>query len=65
MTTDQSTLPRSADFVRHLMRFPEDLRDIRRLQRQFGLSAAEVAVALDAWRAEESNVRRLKESLSH
>jgi hypothetical protein len=65
MSTDPTTLPRSAELLRHLTRFPEDLRDIRRLQRRFGLSAAEVAVALDAWRAQESNVRRLKDSLSH
>jgi len=31
MTTEQDRTPRSADFIQHLKRFPEDLRDIRRL----------------------------------
>ena len=65
MTTEQKRMPRAADFVQHLLRFPEDLRDIRRLQRRFGLSAAEVAHALDTWRAQESNVQRLKHALTH
>ena len=65
MTTEHDTLPRTAGLIQHLLRFPEDLRDIRRLQRRFGLSTAEVARALEAWRAEESGPRRLKQVLSH
>jgi hypothetical protein len=56
---------RSADFVSHLKRYPEDLRDIRRLQRKFALSSAEVALALEAWRAADGASHRLKELLSH
>ena len=49
MTTEESgKLDRSA-LIRHLARFPEDLRDIRRLQRRFQLSALEVARALEEW----------------
>lgn len=43
----------STALILHLARFPEDLRDIRRLQRRFGLSADEVARALDAWRCDD------------
>lgn len=65
MTTEQNPTPRSAEFIRHLLQFPEDLRDIRRLQRRFGLSSAEVARALEAWRSQESGAQRLKHALSH
>lgn len=65
MTTEVGDARKSAEFLSHLTRFPEDLRDIRRLQRKFGLSAAEVAIALDAWRAADGNAQRLKELLSH
>ncbi len=65
MTTDTTETRRSADFLSHLDRFPEDLRDIRRLQRRFGLSAAEVAAALDAWPAADGASRQLEEMLSH
>jgi hypothetical protein len=65
MTTEQNASPRAFDFIQHLLRFPEDLRDIRRLQRRFGLSANEVARALEAWRTQESGAQALKRALSH
>lgn len=66
MMTEATLTRRSADFVSHLERFPEDLCDIRRLQRTFRLSAEEVASALDAWRGNAGNTsRQLKEQLSH
>lgn len=65
MTTEENRAPRSAELIQHLDRFPEDLRDIRRLQRRFGLSAPEVARALEAWRTEPNGVRRLKQSMTH
>ncbi|MBY0279175.1 hypothetical protein K2Z84_27900 [Candidatus Binatia bacterium] len=65
MITESTLMRRSADFVSHLDRFPEDLRDIRRLQRRFRLSAEEVAAALDTWRADPDPSRQLKEMLSH
>jgi hypothetical protein len=65
MTTDQRGTVRSADLIQHLQQFPEDLRDIRRLQRRFGLSVAEVARALEAWRAQDGGVQRLKQVLTH
>ena len=49
MSVDASSGPIGA-LVLHLDRYPEDLRDIGRLQRRFGLSSIEVAQALDAWR---------------
>jgi hypothetical protein len=49
MTTSKDSSTRSLAFIEHLVRFPEDLRDIRRLQRQFRLTAAEAARALEAW----------------
>ena len=65
MTTDTTEMRRSSDLLSHLNRFPEDLRDIRRLQRRFGLSSAEVAAALDAWRTADGAGRRLEEMRSH
>ena len=50
MTSEANGIRRSADLLSHLDRFPEDLLDIRRLQRKFELSADEVARALEAWR---------------
>lgn len=65
MIVESALTRRSADFLSHLHRFPEDLCDIRRLQRRFGLSSQEVAAALDAWRAGAGASRQLKELLSH
>jgi hypothetical protein len=65
MTTEQNGALRSADLIQHLLQFPEDLRDIRRLQRRFGLSAAEVARALEAWRSHDGGAQRLKQVLTH
>lgn len=65
MTTEQNGTVRSADLIQHLLRFPEDLRDIRRLQRRFALSTAEVARALEVWRAHDSGAQRLKQVLTH
>jgi hypothetical protein len=65
MTTEQNASPRAVDLIQHLTRFPEDLRDIRRLQRRFGLSSAEAARALEVWRAQESGASALKQALSH
>jgi hypothetical protein len=64
MTTEQDRTPRSADFIQHLQRFPEDLRDIRRLQRHFGLTAPEAARALELWQVQEG-AARLKRTLTH
>ena len=47
MTTNESSPNRSA-LIQHLVRFPEDLRDIRRLQRRFRVTAMEAARAIDA-----------------
>lgn len=49
MTTNESSSPNRSALIRHLVRFPEDLRDIRRLQRRFRLTAIDVARALEAW----------------
>jgi hypothetical protein len=49
MNTEGNAMRRSAELLSHLERFPEDLRDIRRLQRRFALSAGEVARTLEAW----------------
>lgn len=65
MTTEQKATPRTRDFIQHLERFPEDLRDIRRLQRRFGLSSNEAARALETWVAEESGAQSLKRVLTH
>lgn len=65
MTTEQNGTVRAADLIQHLLRFPEDLRDIRRLQRRFGLSSAEVARALEAWRTHDAGASRLKQVLTH
>jgi len=48
MTTNESSSPNRSALIRHLARFPEDLRDIRRLQRRFRLTAIDVARALEA-----------------
>ena len=48
MTTNESSSPNRSALIQHLVRFPEDLRDIRRLQRRFRLTAMEAARALDA-----------------
>jgi len=65
VTGDSNVARRSADFVQHLNRFPEDLRDIRRLQRRFALSSAEVAAALESWSVLGGASPRLKELLTH
>jgi hypothetical protein len=65
MTTEQTGTARSAELLQHLLRFPEDLRDIRRLQRRFGLSSAEVSRALEAWRTHDGGAQRLKRVLTH
>lgn len=65
MTTEQKATPRTRDFIQHLVRFPEDLRDIRRLQRRFGLTSSEAARALEAWVAEDGGVQSLKRVLTH
>jgi hypothetical protein len=57
MREENSFTTESVAFIEHLVRFPEDLRDIRRLQRRFGLSVAEVAVALDCWRRREETAQ--------
>jgi hypothetical protein len=49
MTTEENKHAGDSALVQHLLRFPEDLRDIRRLQRRFRLSSREVARALDEW----------------
>lgn len=49
MNTEANATRRSAELLSHLERFPEDLLDIRRLQRRFALSAGEVARTLEAW----------------
>jgi hypothetical protein len=49
MTSKVRGTAQSLAFIRHLDRFPEDLRDIRRLQRRFRLSAHEASLALDSW----------------
>jgi len=36
----------SADLLQHLIRYPEDLLDIRRLQRSFGVPSQRVAQVL-------------------
>lgn len=52
MNTEVNAMRRSAELLSHLERFPEDLLDIRRLQRRFALSAGEVARTLEAWHSE-------------
>ena len=49
MTAETTSPAKLLPFIRHLDRFPEDLRDIRRLQRTFRLSAREASRALDSW----------------
>jgi hypothetical protein len=65
MTGESTLARRSAALVSHLERFPEDLRDIRRLQRRFSLTTVEVAAALDAWRGIRPEGLRLGETLPH
>ena len=65
MTSESTVARRSAALVSHLDRFPEDLRDIRRLQRQFAMTTVEVAAALDAWRKMRPESLRLDELLPH
>ena len=65
MTSQSTVARRSAALVSHLERFPEDLCDIRRLQRQFALTTVEVAAALDAWRDMRLDRLRLDELLPH
>lgn len=50
MTAEQNRSSKSMALIEHLVRFPEDLRDIRRLQRRYGLTAVEVALALESLR---------------
>jgi len=50
MTAEQNRSSKSMALIEHLARFPEDLRDIRRLQRRYALTAAEVALALESLR---------------
>lgn len=57
MTEDNSST-KSVALIEHLVRFPEDLRDMRRLQRRFELTAAEAAVALECWRRREEAAQR-------
>jgi hypothetical protein len=49
MVSETSDSVRSEAFIRHLARYPEDLCDIRRLQRLFRLSAPDVSRALNQW----------------
>ena len=65
MTSQSTVARRSAALVSHLERFPEDLCDIRRLQRQFALTTVEVAAALDAWRDMRPDRLRLDGLLPH
>ncbi|MFN8602432.1 MAG: hypothetical protein U0842_18385 [Candidatus Binatia bacterium] len=65
MSSESTVVRRSAALVSHLERFPEDLRDIRRLQRQFALTTVEVAAALDAWRKVRPESLRLEDLLQH
>ena len=50
MTSEKTIPTNSVALVAHLDRFPEDLRDIRRLQRRFALTTAEVSRAIESWR---------------
>jgi len=63
MTASAERATNSRALIHHLDRFPEDLRDIRRLQRRFRLSVAEVARALEDWRRQEDARGQL--DLSH
>lgn len=54
---NQGSPSRRAALVAHLGRHPEDLRDIRRLQRRFGLSAAEADSAIEDWHRGENPPR--------
>ncbi|HEY8517576.1 MAG TPA: hypothetical protein VIS07_18855 [Candidatus Binatia bacterium] len=65
MTIRDRSAGRPKDLVEHLRRYPEDLKDIRRLQRRFDLSADEAARALEASVAPESGQQRLKRLLTH
>ncbi len=50
----------SLALANHLMQFPEDLRDIRRLQKRFRTSPAEAARALERWRTVEEVLDTLR-----
>ena len=50
MTAEENRSSKSLALIEHLARFPEDLRDIRRLQRRYALTTAEVALALESLR---------------
>lgn len=58
MTEDTSSSTKSVALIEHLDRFPEDLRDMRRLQKRFKLTAAEAALALECWRRREETSAR-------
>ena len=58
MTEDNSSSTKSVALIEHLDRFPEDLRDMRRLQKRFKLTAAEAALALECWRRREEGALR-------
>ena len=59
MTTSTRARPESLAFIRHLDRFPADLRDIRRLQRKFRLTVPEAARALSFWE-ERERIRKVE-----
>ncbi|MDG1958721.1 MAG: hypothetical protein P8K07_09300 [Candidatus Binatia bacterium] len=46
MDQEQRDEKASADLLQHLIRYPEDLLDIRRLQRSFGVPSQRVAQVL-------------------
>lgn len=52
--TSESASIRSEALAHHLARFPEDLRDIRRLQRRFDLDATQAARAIESWLSSEA-----------
>jgi hypothetical protein len=57
MTTEAGASGASA-FLRHLTRYPEDLRDIRRLGRRYRLSPLDLARALARFPQPEGQVGR-------
>ena len=46
MTTTGAGAPGASALLQHLTRYPEDLRDVRRLRRRYRLSTLEMARAL-------------------
>jgi hypothetical protein len=58
MTTAQNPSRKTDALMEHLARFPEDLRDIRRLQRRYAMTTEEVSVALEGfcreWEGQDS-----------